>query len=91
MPKITSKTGSGKQAEFMETQPRAPCRPNVKDPEEARKSEGQFAGFKDHIFGLNPGLHNLIREERTFLDAFEALPPEMRNILESEFRKCTGR
>jgi hypothetical protein len=91
MPKITRKTGSGKQAEFMKPIPRAPCRQKKTDPNGIDKSEGQFAGFKDHVASLNPGLHQLIREERTFLDAFEALPPEMRNILESEFRNYTGR
>jgi hypothetical protein len=91
MPKIISKKGSGKPKEFMKPIRRAPCRQKKTDPNEIDKSEGQFAGFKDHIASLNPGLHQLNREERTFMDAFEALPPEMRNILESEFRKYTGR
>jgi hypothetical protein len=90
MSKITSKTGLRKQAEFMKPIPRAPCRQKKTDPNGIDKSEGQFAGFKDHFASLNPGLHHLIREERTFLDAFEALPSDMRNILESEFRKYTG-
>jgi len=91
MLEICCKTESKKSREFMKMQPRAPCRPMETESEETEKSEGQFSGFKDHIANLNPGLYHLIKEERTFLDAFEALSPGMRNVIEREFRKYTGR
>ena len=55
-----------------------------------RKSEGQFAGFKDHIVDLNPDLYAVIRDERTFIEAIQAVPLDMAEILETEFQKYIG-
>ena len=90
MLKISCKTESGKLKEIMEMHPRAPCLPKNTEPDLTRKSDGQFAGFKDHISNFKPALHRVIRGERTFIEAFETLSPYMRNVLETEFHKYTG-